>query len=303
MKKKKLIKSLKKFLFNTIYIFAVLCLPIHGIWKFLLIVGLLAFRIIFNAEAYFEKKNNCISQFFGPPGSGKTTILAWIAQLRHQQNEIVLSNVDIENTYKLDPKNDLGHNTTFFNGKGCSIILDEATLDYDGRGFKSFSAENRNYFSLFRHDCNEVFIASQAVDYDKRIRDRAVKSYHLQQFFTPHLIRIRKIKKILIIEENNKQLIDGFEFVPFSTRLLWTPPIWPYFDTLDRDLCCKEQKTWKPWRNGNLEDIPPFTEEEIREVEEAYQKQKEKKREKIRKKEKKKIKEKPIQKEEEEKKE
>lgn len=285
MKRKKILKKIGKILFNTFYSFVVLIVPIHWLWKVLLIVGLIAFRIIFNAEAYFEKKNNCISQFFGPPGSGKTTILAWISQLRHQQNEIVLSNVDIENTYRIEPKADLGSKTTYFNGKGCSVILDEATLDYDGRGFKSFSAENRNYFSLFRHDCNEVFIASQAVDYDKRIRDRAVKSYHLQQFFTPRLIRIRKIKKILIIEENNKQLIDGFEFVPFSTRLLWTPPIWPYFDTLDRELCCKEQKTWKPWREGNLKEIPPFSDEEIREVEDAYQEKKRKNREKIQKKE------------------
>lgn len=285
---KKIFKKIGKFFLSVFLSFVVLVLPCHWLWKVLIVVGYIFLSVLFNAEAYFKKKNNCISQFFGPPGSGKTTILAWIAQLRHQQGEIVLSNVDIENTYKIEPKADLGSKTTYFNGKGCSVILDEATLDYDGRGFKSFSAENRNYFSLFRHDCNEVFIASQAVDYDKRIRDRAVKSYHLQQFFTPRLIRIRKIKKILIIEENNKQLIDGFEFVPFSTRLLWTPPVWPYFDTLDRELCCKEQKTWKPWRNGTLPDIPPFSEEEIKRVEEEYQKKKEEKRNKILKKKKKK---------------
>lgn len=298
MKKRKLIRTFKRFLFNLLYSFIVLLLPCHWIWKVLLIVGLVAFRIVFNVEYYFGKKNNQIVDFFGPPGSGKTTVLAWIAQLRHKQDEIVLSNVDIMNTYQIEPKDDLGTNSTFFNGKGCTVILDEATLDYDGRGFKSFSNENRNYFALFRHDCNEVFVASQAVDFDKRIRDRSSCAFHLQQFFTPRLIRIRKIRKILTIEENNKQLIDGFEFVPFSTRLLYTPPVWPYFDTLDRDKCCKKQKVWKSWGNS-LPDIETFSDEEIREVEEAYQKKKNEERAKLQEKEKKRNKKKVLKEKEE----
>jgi hypothetical protein len=60
---------------------------------------------------------------------------------------------------------------------------------------------------------------SQAVDVDKRIRDRTAVAYYLQRSLIPGFISIRKIKKILIIQEDNKQLLDGFEFVKFSRRL------------------------------------------------------------------------------------
>ena len=273
-------KKLKKFIFIFIYVMTIFVLPIHWIWKTLLFVGLIVFLHVTNLDKFFGKKNNCITMLFGPPGAGKTTFLSWLAQKRYNQGETVLSNVDIKNTYILDPKNDLGTNTTYFNGKGCTVLMDEATLDFDGRGFKSFSQENRNYFSLFRHDCNEVFCATQAVDIDKRIRDRANSAFYLQQFFTPKIIRIRKIKKILIIEENNKQLVDGFEFQRFSTRFLWAPPAWKFFDTLDRDLCCKKQKTWKSWHD-TLPEIPPFSEEEIKATEEAAKQKKEKKKRNI----------------------
>ena len=254
-KRKKFWKNaLITFIYSCL-IFACLCVSWHWLFKLLAIVLILYVKHITNVEAYFRKKNNVITEWFGPPGAGKTTLAACIAQIRADAGHIVLSNVDIANTYKLDPVNDLGTYSTYFDGKGCSVIIDEATLDFDGRGFKSFSATNKNYFALFRHDQNEVHMFSQAVDVDKRIRDRTAVAYYIQRSLIPGgFISIRRIKKILIIQEDNKQMVDGFEFVKFSRRLLFGRKYWKCFDTLDRTMCCKKERVWKSWR-GDLPDI------------------------------------------------
>jgi energy-coupling factor transporter ATP-binding protein EcfA2 len=257
--KDKILKALK-WLALGCAVFFLLISKIHWLVKLLVFGFAIWWKIVTNAESMFKKKNNNIVMFFGPPGAGKTTMAAMLADLRHSQGHTVLSNVDLAHTYKLDPVNDLGRYSTYFDGYGATVIVDEATLDFDGRNFKIFSDENKAYFSLFRHDSNEVFFFSQAVDVDKRIRDRAAAAYHLQR--CPLLGRwgyicVRKIKKILIIEDHQKQLVDGYEFVPFSLRILKGKKYWHCFDTFDRALCCKTDRIWKPWRENELPDIVP----------------------------------------------
>lgn len=260
MKLIKFLRFLKIFVCSCL-IFASCFLPIHPVFIVLIVVAIFYFLFVTNGTSLFKRKNNNIKVFFGQPGAGKTTLAAAYAIHRHHKGVKVLSNVNIKYTYMLDPIKDLGTHSTYFDGDGCSVIIDEATIDFDGRGFKSFSPENRNYFSLFRHDCNEILLFSQAVDVDKRIRDRATTCYYLQRSLLPFFISIRKIKKIIDVDENTKQLVDGFIFQKFSNRLLFVPPYWRYFDTLDRDLCCKKEKVWHSWGNI-LPDLVPASESE-----------------------------------------
>lgn len=74
----------------------------------------------------------------------------------------VFSNVEIFGTYKLDPA-DIG----FVQYPPNSVLLiDECSLIWDNRSYKSFRPEVARYFRLMRHYKNIVFLFSQNFDID-----------------------------------------------------------------------------------------------------------------------------------------
>ncbi len=193
----------------------------------------------------FEPK---IRLWFGVPGSGKTTMAAWLTLNSRRLHYNVLSNVQIKGSYRLE-STDLGEYDTSFGGQGAHIVYDEGSIDFDNRNYKEFVKTNRpKYFALHRHMHNMVDVFSQGYDIDKRIRDRCGQNglYYLKKLNLKGFVCYRRIKKVLFINKEDKQIVDGFEFKGLP-RLVYVRDLWSSFDTLDKSLCPTAQKEWKKW--------------------------------------------------------
>ena len=196
-----------------------------------------------------------IRVWFGVPGSGKTSMGAWLANFSLKNGYKVLSNVEIDNTYKVE-ESDLGNYDMSFDGEGCHLIYDEANINgLDNRGYKDFAKTNKPlYFSIHRHMNNRVDVFSQGYDIDKRIRDRAGTNslFYLKRVPFKGWIMYRTISKVLFIKKDDKQMIDGFEFRGLP-RFVRVKSVWNSFDTLDMSLCPKTQKEWHLWNEKEVE--------------------------------------------------
>lgn len=187
--------------------------------------------------------------WFGVPGSGKTSVGAWIAQKSIKHHYKVLSNVEIKGTYKLQEE-DLGKYDMSFDGDGCHVIYDEATINgLDNRHFKDFANSTKpRYFSIHRHMNNRVDVFSQDYDIDLKVKGRAGQRgiFHLSRLPIKGFVMYRRIKKIFFIKKEDKQFVDGFEYVGLP-RICFTRSVWKCFDTLDMSLCPKDKKEWELW--------------------------------------------------------
>lgn len=131
-----------------------------------------------------------VSLVFGNTGSGKTTFLAWCAwraqmdkrlqvgcrlfggynlqDCRHYSNG-VYSNFPLKGCKPISGE-DLGK----FDIQDSLILLDEASLEFDCRDFKTFSRDAKYFFTHNRHYNCDIILASQdAKDCDRKIRNLA----------------------------------------------------------------------------------------------------------------------------------
>lgn len=198
--------------------------------------------------------------WFGVPGAGKTTMAALLCRESIKQEYKVLSNVALKGSYKVEVS-DLGKYDMSFNGSGCHTILDEASLAFDNRNYMNFiKTAAPSYFSLVRHMFNRADLFSQGYDIDKRIRDRVAESglHYLKRSIFKGFVYYRQISKVMIIEKEGKQMIDGFEFRGLP-RFVYCRSVWDSFDTYDLNLCPKEQKDWELWNSEEeLESFVPY---------------------------------------------
>ena len=131
-----------------------------------------------------------LTMVFGKKGAGKTTLLTKFAIKYMKLGYKVFSNVEIFGTYKFDPDQ---FGFVQFPPKSV-ILIDEVSLIWDNRNFKSFKPEVARYLRLMRHYKNIVFMFSQSFDVDKKIRDLCDQMYLASNIFG-FLSVARKIKK------------------------------------------------------------------------------------------------------------
>lgn len=179
-----------------------------------------------------RKKKDILSVYFGVPGSGKTTFAAYNAKRMLKYGIPVWSNVPITGCYELDVHQDIGHNM-IYNGL---VIIDEAGIDYNNRKFKSFTDEENKWFKYHRHYRCAVDIFSQGWnDMDLKLRILAQRFYVVKKSLIPFFVYRRRIRKVVGINEYDKQIIDAYDFVPFSRKYIFCPPLWKMFNTLSHD--------------------------------------------------------------------
>ena len=89
-----------------------------------------------------------ITCVFGLPGSGKSTLMAKMCKsaLKGKRYDKVYCNFYLKGAYPIEFK-DLG----VYNFENSLILIDEAMNEADSRGFKSFTAELKYFFSNHRH--------------------------------------------------------------------------------------------------------------------------------------------------------
>lgn len=176
--------------------------------------------------------DHVLSVYFGVPGSGKSTFAAYLAKKDLKHGSPVWSNVPITGCFDLDPHNDLG---SFMIADG-RVIIDEAGIDYNNRGFKdNFKAHELYWFKYHRHYECAVDVFSQGWnDMDKKIRDLAQKLYVVKKSIFPFFIVRRTIGKRVGINELTKEIIDEYFWAPFSRKWIFAPAVWKMFNTLSR---------------------------------------------------------------------
>lgn len=194
-----------------------------------------------------KRKKKCriphiLSVYFGVPGSGKTTFAAWLTKRDLRRGGKVWSNVPITGAYVLDPKEDIGQ-YMICDGR---VIIDEAGIEYNNRDFKKFSEESLYFYKYHRHYELAVDVFSQGFDdMDKKIRTLAQRLYVVKKSIFPWFVYRRQIRKKVGINEYSKEIIDEYDFVPFSKRYIFAPLLWKSFNTISRKQLI--EKDWPTW--------------------------------------------------------
>lgn len=186
-----------------------------------------------------------VSLYFGLPGCGKTTLLAAKAKkaVKMKRYQHVYSNValsipgvtfiDNECIGEYDLSNSL-------------ILIDEATLFADNRGYKEFSKERISFFLLHRHyNCDIILFTQQWNGVDKKIRVITDRVYYVYKkgilgffFYTKYY----RIPYGIIIPDPKKgggekmgDIIQGYCKPPLMARLfahrIFRPKYYKYFDS------------------------------------------------------------------------
>lgn len=189
-----------------------------------------------------------VSLFFGLPGSGKTTVLASLAlkfTRKHSRYDHVYSNVFLDVPgVKMISNDDIGRYDLSYS----AILIDEATLFADSRGYKEFPRHVIQFFLLHRHYHCDIFLFTQQWDgVDRKIRvitDRVFYIYktpilgHWFSFYyrVPYGIIIPDPKKNQSGEKLG-DIIQGYCRPSFLQRLfcskVFRPHYYRYFDSFD----------------------------------------------------------------------
>lgn len=160
------------------------------------------FFILFFIFIYYSKKFSnpyILTMIFGKKGSGKTTLLTKLSIKYNKMGYKVFSNVEIFGCYKLNIK-DIGYKDFPINSV---ILIDEVSLIWDNRNFKSFDMNIAKYFRLMRHHKNICFMFSQTFDIDKKLRDLCDQMYLLVNI-GGFLSIAKKIKKVPTLHQPQK---------------------------------------------------------------------------------------------------
>jgi hypothetical protein len=205
-------------------------------------------------DPIFAPDDYCVG-IYGLPGTGKTTTLAAIATasmngksfLHIPPHDRVFSTIPIPECYELDPemigKVDLSNSL---------LLIDEATLFWDARDFKTLPKAVREFFALHRHMRISVCMVTQTFNgLDKRIRDMCQYHYLLDK--CPFFDNISLLKEI-----QHKQ--DVYNFKPDDRYMIvpmiqWKPVFRRhYYHLFDSYATLREYQSFDPVVYDGLND-------------------------------------------------
>jgi len=183
-----------------------------------------------------------IHVYFGLTGSGKTTVAAAMMYKLHKKNLKLIKKgrvpVNIYTNIRTAfptiqiTKNDL------IDGKLTDgvLFLDEGSLMFNNRQFKTFSDANQTFFRYHRKSRLHINVFSQSFDdTDKVIRSLA-HQYFIVQKFLIWWCAVRAVHCRIWIDDISKQIITEYMKPPwllFAKKYFW--PSWSIkFDTTQR---------------------------------------------------------------------
>lgn len=165
---------------------------------------------------------------FGVPGSGKTTLCAWYA--KHTKKRDVFCNVPVLGTYEFDAKNDLGNVLI----ENSLILIDEASIDFNNRGFKTLPQNVIAFAKLHRHYGDDIIMFSQSYDdMDITFRRLATRFVLVRPSIIPKFILFRPMRKFITIDKESHQIIEGYDWDWLGIRWRYMPPLWKLFDSYE----------------------------------------------------------------------
>lgn len=170
--------------------------------------------------------------FVGLRGSGKSALGSCMAQYWIKKGKKVYSNYPIKGTYEYDVS-DLG---TYLI-EDCVLILDEAGIDMSNRKFmeksiKGIKENNRRFWKLTRHyKIPNIYLFSQAMDYDVTLRRLCDKQYIIQSSVIPHITNISMLKQYWDVTEEGDSPCIKMEVIKFPHLKIWRKPYYQYYDS------------------------------------------------------------------------
>lgn len=189
--------------------------------------------------------------YFGLPGAGKTTVLCSIAykhltSLRPKYKKIY-SNVYFGVNPPFDKVTYIkGDDLGYYDISDGLVLLDEASLDFDSRDYKSFTKQKVSYFLLHRHYNVDIILFTQQWDaVDRKIRVITDRVYYVfkskisGKWFTKFY---RIPYDIIIPDPKNKdsgeklgEIIQGYCKPGLFRRIfcsrIYRPKFYKYFDS------------------------------------------------------------------------
>lgn len=193
---------------------------------------------------FFGLKGKKFDIYFGVPGSGKTTVAAWITKGDLKQKIPVYSNVPIKGAYAVE-KDDIG----VYNIHDGRLIIDEAGAEFNNRKWKSLTEEQIKWFKKHRHFGVDIAVFSQSYDdCDITLRRLATRLFLMKKSIIPYFVKKKRILKKIGINKDTKQIEDQyyFQFFLFGTKYIFCPPLWKLFKKEERyDLPEKEFEVYQ----------------------------------------------------------
>ena len=162
--------------------------------------------------------------FIGLRGVGKTTLATKYGIQHLKLGHQVYANFNLFGAYKIDLDQ-----FSFYNvPPESAIFLDEASLLFSNRDFKTFKKEYEEYFRLSRKRHVYIYLFSQSFDVDKKIRDIVDEIYIVKKMFNVLTVAKRVNRSIVLhVSENEDGSSNNSEnFITedykYSSPFSWT---------------------------------------------------------------------------------
>lgn len=171
---------------------------------------------------------------FGKKGSGKSTLLTKLAVRYSKKKWTVYTTENIPGT----------HNITYpkqiykmdFPERSC-ILIDEVSLIWDNRDFKSMDKRVVEWFRYQRHHKCRVYFFSQTFDIDKKLRDLADDMFLVNKYFRVFVIAKHIVRKPVVVHPgpdspariDDDMVVDGPLLWLFGGRIAAFIPYWAKF--------------------------------------------------------------------------
>lgn len=174
---------------------------------------------------------------FGKKGSGKSTLLTKLAVRYSKRKWTVYTTENIPGTHNIsDPRQIYNMH---FPEKSC-IFIDEVSLIWDNRDFKSMDKRVVEWFRYQRHHKCRVYFFSQTFDIDKKLRDLADDMFLVNKYFRVLVIAKHIVRKPVVVHPgpdspariDDDMVVDGPLLWLFGGRITAFIPHWSkYFDS------------------------------------------------------------------------
>lgn len=198
---------------------------------------------------------------FGKKGSGKSTLLTkwsnrdlkrgWTVYSTEAEKPsskyIDFTQPPIKNQINyIDPKHLYEYNFP----PRSSVFIDEASLIWDNRDFKTMDKKIIEWFRYQRHHKVRVYLFSQTFDIDKKLRDLADDMWLVDKYFRVFVVAKHMIRKPVVVHPSpdaparidDDILIDSPLLALFGGRSIAFIPYWAKrFDSHRTDVCSYSQ--------------------------------------------------------------
>lgn len=192
---------------------------------------------IFLKWAYKYRNPYKLYFIFGKKGCGKSSYLCKLALNYRSKGWIVYTNVadlNISGVRIIDDASMIGD---FVPEANSVLLLDEVSLTWDNRNFKSFKDSTKEFFRLQRHYRVVCYLFSQTFDVDKKIRDLADSMYLVTQCLGRWSL-LREIDKSIVLTESTadaeSRIAENLSFRGIlSWRFTYLPKYQQYFNSFE----------------------------------------------------------------------